>query len=70
MPYGVWPLSLPTPEPTVRLGGVGYDAQRQLLYASQLHGDPDGYENRPVIHTFRVSATPSSAAVPLTTGTR
>ena len=40
VPYGVWPLDLPTPESSVRLGGVGYDAQRQLLYVSQLRADP------------------------------
>ena len=64
VPYGVWPLNLPTPELTVRLGGVGYDPQRQLLYVSQLHGDPAGYENRPVIHTFHVNATPGAATAP------
>ena len=35
VPYGVWPFELPTPEQTVRIGGVAYDAQRQLLYVSQ-----------------------------------
>jgi len=64
VPYGVWPLSLPTPELAVRLGGVGYDPQRQLLYVSQLGGDPAGYEHRPVIHTFRVNATPGAAMAP------
>ena len=63
VPYGVWPLNLPTPEATVRLGGVGYDSQRQLLYVSQLRGDPDGQE-RPLIHTFRVNATPGAAPAP------
>jgi hypothetical protein len=64
VPYGVWPLNLPTPEATVQLGGVGYDAQRQLLYVSQLRADPAGYEQRPVIHTFRVNATPGAATAP------
>ena len=64
VPYGVWPLNLPTPEPTVQLGGVGYDSQRQILYVSQLRADPAGYENRPVIHTFRVNATPGAATAP------
>ena len=54
VPYGVWPLTLPTPEPTMRLGGVGYDAERQLIYVSQLGADPDGYSSRPVMHAFRV----------------
>ena len=36
VPYGVWPFDLPTPEPSVKLGGVGYDAARQILYISQL----------------------------------
>ena len=64
VPYGVWPLSLPTSESSVRLGGVGYDAQRQLLYVSQLRADADGYANRPIIHTFRVSATPGAVTEP------
>ena len=64
VPYGVWPLNLPTPEATVQLGGVGYDSQRQLLYVSQLRADPAGFENRPVIHTFRVNATPGAATAP------
>jgi hypothetical protein len=64
VPYGVWPLNLPTPESTVRLGGVGYDSQRQLLYVSQLRGDPDGYAERPLIHTFRINATPGAATAP------
>jgi len=64
VPYGVWPLNLPTPELSVRLGGVGYDAQRQLLYVSQLRGDPDGYAERPLIHTLHVNATPGAALAP------
>ena len=57
VPYGVWPLDFPTPESTVRTGGVAYDAQRQLLYVSQLGADPDGYSSRAVIHVFRLNAT-------------
>jgi len=60
VPYAVWPLDFPTPEATVRLGGVAYDAQRQLLYISQTGADPDGYAYRPVIHVFRVNASPSA----------
>ena len=56
VPYGVWPLELPTSESSTRLGGVGYDAQRQLLYVSQLRGDTGDDASRPLIHTFRVSA--------------
>ena len=33
LPYGVWPFDLPTPEPSVKLGGVGYDSARQVLYS-------------------------------------
>ena len=40
----------------MRLGGVGYDAQRQLLYVSQLRADIEGGASRPIIHTFRVNA--------------
>ena len=35
VPYGVWPFDLPTPEPSVKLGGIGYDAARQVLYISR-----------------------------------
>ena len=64
VPYGVWALALPTSEPGVRLGGVGYDPQRQLLYLSQLRADADGYASRPVIHTFKVAAPLGAAAAP------
>ena len=59
-PYGVWPFSFPVQELTVRLGGVGYDPARQLLYVSQLQADKDGYENRPVIQVLKLNA-PTSA---------
>lgn len=64
MPYAVWPLELPTAEKTVRLGGVGYDAERQLLYVSQMYADSDGYAFRPVIHTFQINAAGGSADAP------
>jgi hypothetical protein len=60
-PYGVWPLNFPIPELTVRLGGVAYDSQRQLLYVSQMRADTDGYANRPLIHTFQVRTLPGQA---------
>ena len=60
VPYGVWPLTFPTPESTMRLGGVGYDAERQLIYVSQLGADPDGYASRPVMHALRI-ALPKAA---------
>lgn len=56
VPYAVWPLTLPTPEKDVRLGGVGYDAERQVLYVSQFFADRDGLANRPIIHAFRINA--------------
>lgn len=54
VPYGVWPFDLPTPEPSVRLGGVGYDAARQILYLSQMGADKDGYSYRPIIHAIQI----------------
>jgi len=60
VPYGVWPLTLPTTEPTMRLGGVGYDAEHQIIYVSQLGADPDGYSSRPVMHALRI-ALPKAA---------
>jgi len=62
VPYAVWPLTLPTSEATVRLGGVGYDAQRQLLYLSQMAGDNEGQAGRPLIHTFRAGAKLSATS--------
>ena len=59
-PYGVWPISFPTDEPTVLSGGVGYDAANQVLYLSQLLADQDGYSYRPVIHAFRISSVPGA----------
>ena len=62
VPYGVWPLTFPTPERTTLTGGVGYDPQTQTLYVSQLHADQIGYGLFPVIHAFRLNAAPGSAA--------
>lgn len=62
MPYGVWPFDLPTPEPSVKLGGVGYDAERQLLYVSQLGADKDGYSYRPIIHALQIDVAPRPPA--------
>ena len=67
VPYEVWTLNLPTPEAMVRLGGVAYDAQRQLLYISQRGADADGYASRSVIHVIRVTAG-TGAAPPAGTG--
>ena len=65
VPYGVWPLELPTPEPTAtKLGGVGYDAATQTLYVSQLYADKGGLSYRPIIHVIRVNANPGSNDTP------
>ena len=69
VPYGVWPLNLPTPEPSVLLGGVGYDPVSQSIYVAQYKGDPDGYSSRPLIHVLRVNAPGSSLPVPPSTVT-
>ena len=55
IPYGVWELALPTPEPSVKLGSVAYDAERQILYVSQMRADQDGYEFRAVIHALQLT---------------
>jgi len=52
-PYAVWPLPLPFPY-GVTLGGVGYDARRQIVYLSQLYADRDGEAYRPLIHALQV----------------
>jgi hypothetical protein len=63
VPYGVWPLNLPTPGNEVRLGGVGYDPQRQILYVSQRLADfgPNDQSYRPIIHAFRLDALAAPA---------
>lgn len=70
-PYGVWPLELPTLEPSMHLGGVGYDPVRQLLYVSQMYADKDGYAYRPIVHVLQINAAPgtidSSSTPPPTT---
>ena len=64
-PYGVWPFSLPFPEPEVRIGGVGYDASRQIIYISQLYADKDGYGYRPIIHALKVGGGAVGAPLPV-----
>ena len=66
VPYGVWPFDLPIPEQqAVRIGGVAYDAQRQLLYIAQYRADHDSFSERPIIHALKINAPASTAAVPL-----
>ena len=64
LPYGVWPFAFPTPEPMVRIGGIGYDSVRQVIYVSQLLADQDGYGYRPIIHALKVGNA-TGAAMPL-----
>ena len=66
VPYGVWPFTFPTSEPTVRIGGIGYDPTRQMMYVSQMFADQDGYGYRPVVHAFKITTAPG---VPAWTGT-
>ena len=63
MPYGVWPFELPTFEKQVRVGGVSYDAERQLLYITQLYADKDGFQSRPIIHVFQLDLPPAPVPV-------
>ena len=64
VPYALWPFDLPTPERTVRIGGVAYDSQRQLLYLAQYRADTDGYSERPIIHVLKIDAASSTAPAP------
>jgi len=61
VPYDVWQLNLPIAEPSVALGGVGYDPVSQTLYIAQYKADPDGYSNRPLIHVLHVNASSAQA---------
>ena len=56
-PYDVWPLTLPTPAARVSLGGVAYDAVRQIVYVAQLSADNDNrvIAEAPIIHAFRIN---------------
>jgi hypothetical protein len=68
VPYGVWPINLPVSEASVMIGGVGYDAARQVLYFSQLQADRDGYAYRSLIQTLKinvpVAAAPAEMSMP------
>ncbi len=66
-PYGVWAINFPTPESKVRIGGVAYDSQRQLIYVSQLRADQRGFGYMPLIHAFRV--TSATGSLPPTSNT-
>lgn len=63
-PYGVWPFSLPFPELQVRIGGVGYDSARQIIYVSQIYADQDGYGYRPLIHALKVGGGAAGTPLP------
>lgn len=54
-PYAVWPLKFPTTADQLIIGGVAYDAQRQVLYISQRHGNRGEFSSGPVIHAFTVT---------------
>lgn len=55
VPYAVWPFELPIDEPHKRLGSMTFDEAGRRLFISQLQGERDGYEYRPVIHVFRIA---------------
>lgn len=56
VPYGVWPLVLPTPEASFRgIGGVDYNPALRHLYVSQLSADEDGYAHRAYIHVIEIT---------------
>jgi len=52
VPYGVWPLTFPTSAAQLRIGGVAYDAQREILYVSQRDGNRGEFSSSPLIHAF------------------
>ena len=64
VPYAVWPFELPTPVEQIRIGGVAYDAQRQILYIAQYQADQDGYAYRPIIHALKINVAGAGAPPP------
>lgn len=60
-PYGVWPMNFPTSASKLIIGGVGYDPQNQILYVSQRDANRGNFSASPIIHAFKMSATPGSA---------
>lgn len=55
VPYAVWPFELPAlGDPYPRLGALAYDSTRRRLFLTQLFGDHDGYDRRPLVHIFSV----------------
>jgi hypothetical protein len=53
-PYGVWPLELPYPEASARIGGVAYDPAGRRLFISQKAAHRDAYSWRPLIHVYQI----------------
>jgi hypothetical protein len=64
LPYGVWPFDLPVHEPHARIGGVAYDAGRQLLYISQMFADTDTFAGRALVHALRINGAPVTNTTP------
>lgn len=63
-PYAVIPITLPSESANVLFGGVGYDAQKQLLFVSQMWAEGAESGHLPLIHVFKVNVpgpTPNPA---------
>ena len=54
-PYATFPITLPGGTSSVAFGGVGYDAERQLLYVSQMWAEGAASNHLPLIHVFKVN---------------
>jgi hypothetical protein len=68
-PYAVWPFTLPTTAAQSRIGGVGYDAARQIIYISQMYADQDTYDYRPIIHALKINGVAGAPMPPPSTAT-
>jgi hypothetical protein len=64
LPYGVWPFDLPVAEPHARIGGIAYDAGRQLLYISQMFADTDTFAGRALVHALKINGAPVTNTTP------
>ena len=70
-PYAIWDLKFPldTHKGQMSCGAVAYYPQTQRIFVSEPESDKVGYGKYPLIHVFKVTASPEDAKVPSPPGT-